>query len=239
MDKRKIIFGTYDTAAHGWTLAGWALSPAEQKTSYVSKPNGDGSWDLSTALTDGILRYNDRELTVTLELSEGTRMEREAVIRAMINDLDGEKVSIRLPDDDHHHVVGRLHVVREYNDLAHGAVTVTATCEPWKYADAETVVELEATATTQHATLHNSGKRALLPLITVAGGPVRLTFGQPTRPVTINDSEETVLTPAPTVELKDGKDQRWADLLLTRGAHALAYSGAGTIRITYREAVLE
>lgn len=222
MEKRKIIFGTYDTAAHGWTLTGWLLEAAEQKTNYLTKPNGDGSWDLSTALTDGVLRYADRQLSASFECSEGTRMEREAVIREMINALDGEKVTIRLPDDDHHHAVGRLHVVREYNDLAHAAVSVTATCEPWKYADAETIVELTAKSATQHVTLHNTGKRAVVPRITVAGGPVLLTYNG-----------------LPPHELTAGEDQQWTDLLLTRGAHGLGYSGDGTIRIAYREAVLE
>lgn len=219
MQKRKILIGDYDTAAFGWTLAAWKLADPTQKTKYEDKPSGDGSWDLSTALTDGIPRYNDRELTVTLELSEGTRLEREEIIRYMVNLLDGLRWPIYLPDDDLHFITGRVHVAREYNDPAHAAVTVTAICEPWKYANTETVVTLTATSTARSTTLYNSGRRAVVPTLTVTGSVV-LGFG------------------ASTLSLSAGT-YTWPDLLLTTGRHVLTYSGSGTVVLTYREAVLE
>lgn len=220
MQKRKIVIGDYDTAVHGWTLAGWKLSDAEQKTNYLEKPSGDGSWDLSTALTDGIPKYRDRSLTITLECSEGTRLDREAVIRNMINLLDGLRWEIRLPDDDFHFIVGRVHVIREYNDLAHASVTVTAVCDPWKYSNAETVVALVATATKQTAILQNNGRRAVVPTLKVQGSSVLLQYGTTSK------------------ALAAGTYQ-WPDLLLTSGRHSLIYSGSGSVTITYREAVLE
>lgn len=219
MEKRKIIFGTYDTAAHGWTLTGWRLEPAEQKTQYIEKPNGDGSWDLSTALSDGVLRYKDREFSASFECSEGDRMSREAKIRHMVNSLDGMKLEIRLPDDDTHYLVGRLHVIREYNDIYHAAVTVEAVCEPWKYAIAETILTVTASATKQHVTLHNSGRRVTVPQLIVTGS-VALEYGAATQTLTAGT-------------------YKWADLILAPGAHALAYSGSGSLTIKYREAVLE
>ena len=212
--------GTYDTASHGWTLTDWKLGAAEQKTTYIEKPNGDGSWDLTTALSDGIIKYKDRPLTACFECSEGTRMEREATIRQMINELDGLKVEIVLPDDDYHYIVGRLHVVREYNDLAHAAVTVTATCEPWKYANVETVVALTASATKQRVTLYNGGRRAVVPLIKVTGSSVLLEYGAASQAMPAGD-------------------YKWPNLLLTPGSLSLTYSGSGTVTFTYREAVLE
>ncbi|MBR5845505.1 MAG: hypothetical protein IKY65_04520 [Rikenellaceae bacterium] len=220
MEKRKIIFGTYDTASHGWTLTGWKLSAAEAKTKYIEKPNGDGSWDLSTALSDGIVRYKDRKLTASFECSEGTRMEREATIRDMINSLDGLRMGITLPDDPHHHVVGRLSVAREYNDLAHAAVSVAAVCEPWKYANDETVVTATASATKQRMELYNGGRRALVPTIEVTGDSVLLEYG------------------TASMAMSAGT-YRWPNLLLTPGGHSLVYSGAGTVSFVFREAVLE
>lgn len=220
MEKRKIILGTYDTAVHGWTLTGWTLARAEQKTKYLDKPNGDGAWDLSTALTDGIMRYKDRNLKATFECSEGTRLEREERIRHLINALDGMKVEIRLPDDDQHYVVGRLAIKREYNDLAHAAITVEAVCEPWKYANTETVVTVTATATKQRVTLYNGGRRAVVPTLTVTGSSVLLEYG---------DASQA---------LSAGTYQ-WPNLLLAHGQIALSVSGSGVISFTYREAVLE
>lgn len=222
MTKRKIIFGGYDTAAHGWTLSAWTLGAATPKTNYVAKNGGDGSWDLSTALTDGIVKYNTRNLAVDLETSEGNRLEREATIREMINELDGQRVDIELPDDPYHYISGRLHVVRSYNDMAHGAVKVTAVCDPWKYSVAETVINLTASATEKTARLVNNGRRAVVPVLTVTGGAINLNYNG----VLLSVSAGTYQAP---------------DMLLTPGAHELKYSAptTSTLKITYREAVLE
>lgn len=222
MEKRTIRLGTYDTAAHGWTLTKWTLSAAEQKTNYVDKTGGDGSWDLSTAMTDGIMRYRNRTLTATFECSEGDRLSREAIIRNMVNSLDGMKEDIELPDDTAHHLVGRIHVVKDYNDPAHAAVTVTATCEPWKYANTETAVTLTAASTAKTANLVNNGRRALVPTIKVEGDDASVVLAYGTK----------------SMALSAGTYQ-WPDLLLTPGTHKVTYSGTGTATITYREAVLE
>ena len=219
MEKRKIILGDYDTAEHGWTLTGWTFSAPVHKTYYVEKPAGDGTWDLSTALSDGLPRYNDRSLKATLECSEGTRQEREATIRAMVNHLDGLRVQIQLPDDESHHIVGRLSVAREYNDLAHAGVAVSAVCEPWKYANTETIVTLDATANKSAVVLYNDGRRAVVPTLTVEGSVLLEYRGQ-------------------SQAMSSGTYQ-WPVLLLTPGEHPCSYSGEGRLVIKYREAVLE
>lgn len=220
--KRSIKLGDYDTAVNGWTLTGWKLEAAPQKTNYVERLGGDGSWDFSTALTDGVLRYDNRSLSISLETSEGNRLEREDRIRQMVNQLDGMTVSIKLPDDDSHYLTGRLKVVKEYNDTAHAAVSVTANCEPWKYNDTETVVHLAATTTEKTAELVNSGRRVVAPLMTVTGADVTLKAGGASMTV----SAGTYKVP---------------DLVLLPGSTSLKYSSASTasIKITYREAVLE
>lgn len=219
MVKRKIIFGNYDTAAHDWTLAAWKLSAAVEKTNYVDKPGGDGSWDLSTALTDGIARYKDRTLTVTLESSEGDRMSREATIREMINTLDGTRQNIELPDDTLHYISGRIHVSRDYNNIVNARVSVTATCEPWKYSNLETSLTLTASSTKKTATLINNGRRAVVPVLTVTGS-ILVEFGG------LSQTLQTGTYKLPAI-------------LLLPGRHSLTYSGSGTLVVTYREAVLE
>lgn len=143
-NKRKILIGTYDTAEHLWTLAGWTLSDPEQVRSWVDVPGRrKGPIDASTVLSDGDPVYGNRTLTITLESSEGTRLEREARIEQMLNWLDGWWVNIVLPDDvdtRHRYMRGTVSVKKIYNNLAHAQVQVTAICEPWKYAAAETIV---------------------------------------------------------------------------------------------------
>lgn len=223
MVKRSMIFGDYDSAANGWVLqAGWKLSPAEQKTNFVDIPGGDGSWDFSTALTDGVPRYKTRTLTASFECSEGGRLNREAKIRDMINQLDGMRENIILPDDDAHYITGRIHVARGYNDLAHARINVTAICEPWRYSNTETAVRLTAATAEQTIRLVNGGRRAVVPVLTVTGtdASVLLEYGTSSK------------------ALSAGTYQ-WPELLLTPGTHPLIYSGSGSLVVTYREAVLE
>ena len=127
MAKRKVIFGTYDTAQNGaWTVAGLKLSSPDQQTNLVFLPGRSGPLDLSTVLT-GEPVYNSRQLTVVLENSDGDRAYREQLIRGIISELDGLQKKIWLPDDPDHYLQGRVRVVRDYNDLAHAAVAITAT----------------------------------------------------------------------------------------------------------------
>ena len=222
MEKRKIIFGTYNTAEHGWTLTGWKFSDPEHKKLYIEKTAGDGAWDYSTALSDGIVRYNSRSLVATFECSEGTRLEREATIRQMINQLDGQRVEIELPDDAEHYIVGRLEVAREYSNLAHAAVSVSAVCEPWRYAKEETIYTLTPTSSKNTAVLTNNGRRAIVPEIKLEGADASVLLEYRTSTKSINAGSWL-----------------WPALLLTPGEHPLTYSGSGTLTITYREAVLE
>lgn len=220
MEKRKILFGSYDTAAQGWTLASWVLSSAQHESNLVKVPGLSGSKDLSTVLTDGEPVYGDRTLTATFESSEGTRLERESTIQIMTNWLDGWTMDIVPPDDPLHYVKGRLHVERLYNDNAHASVTVTAVCEPWRYAILESRVELTATEEEQTAELLNNGRRSVVPLITITTtDTVRLAFGE----------ASWALGPG---------SYKLPDIVLRQGSHALTYSGTGSVVLTYREAVL-
>lgn len=222
MNKRRIIIGDYDTAENGWTLSAWSFSAAKYKEVLVTKPGGDGAWDLSTALSDGIPRYNSRTLTATLERSDGDRDSREYEIQEMVNALDGLQWNIYLPDDVDRYVVGRVSVARSYSNLAHAAVTLTATCEPWKYNQYDTVQEIRATSTTQAHHVYNGGRRAVVPVLEVEGASASVLLGYGTASRALSPGVYQV-----------------PDLLLTPGAHEITVSGSGLLRISYREAVLE
>ena len=224
MQKRKIIIGTYDTAVEGmWTLASWVLGKAVAQESYADVPGHNGPLDLSTVLTGGEPYYGSREFEAILESSEGTRLEREQRINQMINKLDGWRFNITLPDDADHYINGRVRVEKLYNDPAHASVRVTATCEPWRYNNFETVVGLIATETEQTVALLNNGRRSVVPDITVIGGPVTLIFNTET------EERTWALNPGEYV---------LGDIYLKTGAAPLRYSGAGQVTLTYREAVL-
>ena len=219
MTKRSLKIGGYITAEHGWTLTEWVLSAPEQKTHYIEKTAGDGSWDLSTVVTDGIPRYKNRSLTAVLECSVGTRKERAELIGQMVNQLDGFEWEIVLPDYPDHVLIGRVHVEVGFNTLAHASVTVTAVCEPWLYKAQETAHALAVTEEERSVVLSNNGRKVLVPLLTVTGTAL-LKFG------------------TSSVTLTDAGSYEWPTLLLTPGDHSLAYSGDGQLVIKFREAVL-
>ncbi len=224
MQKRKIVIGTYDTAIEGlWTLADWTLGGAELRESYEEVPGRNGPLDLSTVLTDGEPYYGGRAFSATLESSEGTRLEREERINKMVNLLDGWRMNIVLPDDEDHYISGRIRVTKLYNDPAHAAVQVTATCDPWRYNKSETAVGLVASSSEQTAVLVNMGRRSVVPNIKVTGGEVTLIFN--------SGSEEHTGT------LRPGEYPR-EPLYLKTGSTLVRYRGAGQITFTYREAVL-
>lgn len=228
MNKRTVLLGDYNTADYGWTLTGYNLTPPEQKTNYVDKPGGDGSWDLSTVMTGGVPRYNNRSLTVTLENSQGTREDREEIINDMVNQLDGLEWHIVLPDQPDYYLVGRLSVAVDYSDLAHAAVTVTGTVEPWFYRSRETIVVLEEpiTVSTEAAsfTVWNHGRKVVSPRLDV-NGTASLNF----------EGNKINLTTG---------SYEWPALQLKPGANTLMYTGSSTstpgetLTLTYREAVL-
>lgn len=223
MQKRKIIIGTYDTALEGlWTLTAWNLARAEAVEEYANIP-GHGPLDLSTALTDGEPYYGSREFEATFESSEGNRLEREERINQMINKLDGLRFNITLPDDSLHYISGRVRVERLYNDLAHASVRVSATCDPWRYNNAETVVGVTAASTTKTVSLINNGRLSVIPKTKIAGGTVTL--------------KATINGRASTWTRGDGT-YNFVDLYIKPGSTAITYSGTGTVTFTYREAVL-
>lgn len=219
---RKFIFGTYDTILNGpWTLAAWKLSPAEYRTQFVEVPGRDGELDVSTALTDGVPRYGNRELTATLERSDVPRLEREAAIDTMVNWLDGWRMDIRLPDDEGHYMTGRVHVAKVYNDPAHAAVEVTAICDPWRYNNHETIIRATAAIDAQEVMLTNAGRRSVVPTIEITGdgASLLLVYG------------------AYSWALGAGVYQL-PDIVVNQGGLAVTVSGVGEIVFTYREAVL-
>ena len=218
MRKRTVIFGDYDTAQHGWTLTAYSLAAAEQKLDYVEKVGADGSWDMSTVLTDGIPRYKDRPFSATFECSEGTRNDRSALISEMVNLLDGFVWPIIPPDHPDHYLIGRLQVTEDLNSLAYAQVTVSAVCEPWLYFSQMKHISLIATEELQSVQLPNAGRLAVVPELIVVGN-VDLLFGNATFSL-ITGSHE------------------WPDLLLMPGTNLLQYRGDGSVMLSYREAVL-
>lgn len=221
MQRRTVKFGAFDTASQPtpWTLSELELSAPEIKTNYVDIPGANGSLDLSCAVS-GEPVYYDRELSASFETSEGSRAERERAIMDMLNQLHGRRLHIVLPDDPDCYLDGRASVAREYNDMAHARVTVSATCNPYRLKQAETVVTAELTTQDAEIVLHN-GRMPVVPTIAVSAETL-LTIGSGS--YTLSAGQHTLLA-----------------LRLTQGEQrilARVTDGTGTLTITYREGML-
>ncbi len=221
MKKRAVFFGTYDTVIDGkWTLTGLKFSDPVYDQNFVKIPGSSVTLDMSTALSDGEPTYSQRTLTATFESSEDHRLARKIRIHAMINRLDGRRLDIVLPDDPDHYLTGRISVQVLYNDMAHASVQVTAICDPWRYNNIETVVNLLTTTEEQTVILTNNGRHIVVPTIEVTGEVV-LKLNSSTHALT----EGTYKMPV---------------LYMTTGNHELTYStpSTGSMTLTYREASL-
>lgn len=216
---RKAVIGNYDTAAKGWTLCAYALDPPAWRENLVEVPGMDGALDLSP-YPSGEVAYSPRTLSITLERSDGTRASREAAIDAMVNALDGKSLKITLPDGVDHYVWGRVRVARQYSNLAHAQVIVSATCDPYRYKAAPTTVTGTVPESgTLSLTLANE-RRPVVPAVEVSAAAT-ITFGG-----------KDIAVGAGT--------HRSLDIRLVAGSNTLAVTAAPgtTVSVTYQEASL-
>jgi hypothetical protein len=213
--KRFFQFDKYNTA-YDWDLVLTAqdLTPPAPKTNYVQLDGRSGSLDLTEALT-GEVAYNDRTLTASFTVTAGTYADRVALLRTITAALHGHKVRIVPPDDPEHYLLGRCTVTPVELHQSYMALTITATCDPWRYAVNETERRVEAPG---DVVIRNDGVKTLTPVLTVDGSVA----------ITVNGA---------TTELTEGS-YKITDLRLTPGVNVIGVSGSGSVTFTYREADL-
>ena len=193
------------------------VTPPEPKTNYVNLDGMDGTLDLSESLT-GEIAYNDRTVTASFWTNNGTRTEREALLREIRAALHGRKIKIIDPDDPDHYFHGRVKIKSVKNIVPYAEFSIEATCEPWRYANEESVRSVEVNDQTVSVVMSNNGVKTLSPTITVTGS------------VTISYNGSTV-------DLTAGA-YRITDIKLYRGVNIVTVSGTGTVIFTYKEADL-
>lgn len=225
MEKRTLILGAYDTAAHGWTLAKCKITKAQQVQTFITVPGRYAPIDASTYLTDGQPYYGNAALDVVLECSEGDRNHRKQLIDELINYVDGRNLDLIHPDHPDHYLVGRVQASSDYSDLAHCAVTIGAVCEPWLWAANETTITLTGSSTEKTASVPIYGRLAVVPTVTVTGS-ITISFEDYTWALSAGEHilPELFLTPS--------------EVPGEPNTHSVRYQGSGKAVLTFREAVL-
>jgi hypothetical protein len=216
--KRFIIFDNYNTAYDwGLLLTAKVVSDPEPKTNYQELGGVSGTLDLTEALT-GEVTYNDRQLTASFSMSDGTVQEREAVLRQITAALHGRRVRIVEPDDPEHYLVGRVKIVGRSNTHAYATLDVEATCEPWRYAVNESERRVVVKNNSTDVVICNAGSQTVCPVIAVTGN------------VSITDNGVTTALTSGSYKI--------TDIRLKPGANVIGVSGYGSATFIYREAVL-
>lgn len=216
--ERYFVLDKYNTW-YDWRLILTAkdVTPPEPKTYYVELDGMDGTLDLSESLT-GEISYKDRTVSAAFFTNNGTRTEREKLLRDIRAALHGRKIKIIEPDDPYHYFYGRVKIKSVKNNLAYAEFTIEAVCEPWRYANEESVRLVRVSNQTIGVAISNNGVKTLTPDITVTGS------------VTIDYN-------GMTAELTDGT-YKITDIKLRQGVTLVTVSGDGSVVFTYREADL-
>jgi hypothetical protein len=140
------------------------------------------------------------------------------MINTIVNAIHGKTCKIILPDDLEHYLIGRCSVSDVTNDRAFGSFTVSADCDPFRYSVYETKRTIDLTNTPVAIALSNSGRKTIIPTLVVEN-TASISFGN----TDLSLGAGTYQIPA---------------LKLASGITTITVSGAGSLALSYREAVL-
>lgn len=200
----------------GLYLTSLTIDAPKPKEIYVEIPNGDGALDLTEALT-GEVHYESRPFEAVFAIKPETYS--VDLVRWLIGYLNGKQRNIRTKAEPGYYLVGRCATSLK-NDGVLAILTVKATCQPWKYKNAPTVVNstIGASGTTS-ITLTNERKR-VIPTITASAA------------VTIAFNGQTISV--------NGGTQRLTNIALSHGNNALTITGVAgtTVLFEYQEGAL-
>ena len=200
----------------GIYLSSIVIDDPQPKEIYVDIPNGDGALDLTEALT-GEVHYESRPMEAVFTIKPETYS--VELVRYLRSYLNGKQRTIRTKEEPGYYLIGRC-ATSFKNDGVLAILTVKATCQPWKYKNAPTVVNstIGASGTTT-LNLTNERKR-VIPTITASAA------------VTIAFNGQTISVNAGT--------QRLTNIALQYGNNVLIITGAEgtTVLFEYQEGAL-
>ena len=102
------------------------------KTKKIDIPGANGSLDLSTALTGGEIKYENRDIKLIFTLLSGSA-ERETIKSKIANELHGRVKKLVFDVDDGYYYIGRC-TMSEFTDQKSTAkITISVDAEPYKY----------------------------------------------------------------------------------------------------------
>lgn len=223
---------TYNDWKLGWV--GVTIDFPEAKTYLVDLPGGNGSIDLTTALTGGDVKYKERNISLEFDLKDEDFVYWADIITDIADYLHGQRLKIILDIDTTFYYYGRLMLDTEKTDKAESKIVLSGSVDPYKYELYSSLEDwlwndfnFENGIIREYEDLQVNGSLEL----NIPGRRM------PVVPVIECSDAMTVKYNGNTFELPAGKARAF-DINTHDGDNILTFTGNGTVSIDYRGGVL-
>lgn len=190
------------------------ISIPTPKTNFIDIVGGDGSLDLTEAVT-GETKYNDRIIKYTFTIKDKF-MDLSKKISDIANYIHGKRFKIFHYDDLDYYYIGRLSINEFKVNKAVGSFVVEATCEPYKYK--KYITEYTYNIENRKVIFCPNDRKRVVPIITT-------------------DSEMQILFNNNLYVVNSGSHEI-LNIYFEAGLYELTVLGNGTFSIKYQEASL-
>lgn len=213
----------------GLILSSKSIPLPKPKTESVTVPGSDGELDLSTALTDGEVKFNNRTLTFKFSLLTKSRTW-EGIKSAVSNYLHGKKMNVILDTDKAFYYVGRC-TVDPFSESKKGAtLTIKVNADPYKYDILDSTEEWEWDSFNfETGIIYNLNEISVTPNteITIPSRRMKVV------PVITTSAAMDVVFNGVYYSLEQG-DNRILNIIFSEGENKLTFKGTGVVTIRFR-----
>ena len=213
----------------GMVLSSKSIPLPKPKTESVTVPGSDGELDLSTALTDGEIKFDNRTLTFKFTLLTKSRTW-EGIKSSISNYLHGKKMKVILDNDKAFYYIGRC-TVDPFTESKKGAsLTIKVDAEPYKY-DIQDSTEnwIWDSFNFETGIIYKLKEISVTPSTEIVIPSRRMKVV----PVITTDTPMDVVFNGVTYRLSEG-DNRILNIIFSEGENTLTFNGTGTITIKFR-----
>lgn len=210
-------------------LSSKSIPLPKPKTERVTIPGADGELDLSTALTNGEIKFDNRTLTFKFSLLTKSRTW-EGIKSTVSNYLHGKKMNIILDTDKAFYYVGRC-TVDPFSEAKKGAtLTVKVSAEPYKYDLFDSTEEWEWDSFNfETGIIYNLNEISVTPNTEIIIPSRRMKVV----PVITTSAVMDVIFNGVTYGLLVG-DNRNLNIIFSEGENRLKFMGTGVVTIKFR-----
>ena len=169
------INGKHSLDDFGLYLQPKSIPVPASKVNVVAIKGGDGEIDLSTSLTDGNMKYENRIIELSfVAIGFGSTFDEK--IETFVTAIHGKQVKLIFDDDPNHYFVGRGEVTEREYAKGYATISCEFNVEPYRYDVEVTSVSKTVNGT---ATLNIANARQwVVPTITASGEMVLQYQGQ-------------------------------------------------------------